>query len=199
MSENQQEQPTQGDAQVAETKPEKAPKKTAEQKAAEKAEREAQKAAEKAKKDAEKAAKKAEAEKTASKPKDTKNGITRPGNGVTKLVWDTADKISAEIKSPVERGVLSKALEGKVEPGTIHTQYGRWRKYYGLTETKEARQQRLAVAREKKDAEKAAKKAEKEAEKAKKAAAEAETAAEAAAKTATAAQEPKQEAEQAAA
>lgn len=86
--------------------------------------------------------------------KDTKNGMTRPGGGVTKLVWDTADKLSTEKKAAVERAALVKELEGKVEVGTIHTQYGRWRKYYGLTETKEQRQARLKIVRDKNDAEK---------------------------------------------
>lgn len=91
-------------------------------------------------------------------PKDTKNGVTRPSTGVTLSVWTTADSLSSE--GPTERATLVEALKGKVEVGTIHTQYGRWRKYYGLTETKEERQARLDKSREAKKAIKAAEKSE---------------------------------------
>lgn len=136
-----------------------------------KAEAEAKKA-EKAKADAEKKAK-AEAEKAAREQaklsKDTKNGITRPSRGVTLTVWQTADELSKQAGKPTDRASVVKALEGKVEVGTVHTQFGRWRKYYGLTETKEERQARLTKAREEKNAkskaEREAKKAEKQAEK----------------------------------
>jgi hypothetical protein len=140
------------------TKAPKAPKKTPEQKAAEKATKDAAKAAEKAAKQAAKPV-------VVKAEKDVKYGVTRPSTGVTKLVWDTADQLSTEKKDAVDRASLVKALEGKVEVGTIHTQYGRWRKYYGLTETKEARQARLKVIRDRKDAEKLAKKEQKEAAK----------------------------------
>jgi hypothetical protein len=147
-------------AQPAATKP---PKKTAEEKAAEKAAKAAQKAADKAKE-----VKPVVAKPVVAKPeKDTKNGVTRPSTGVTKLVWDTADRLSSEKNdgTPVDRAPLVEALKGKVEVGTVHTQYGRWRKYYGLTEGKEARQARLKIARDAKDKEKADKKALKAAEK----------------------------------
>jgi colicin import membrane protein len=147
---------------TAEVAPDTAPKKaklTAEEKAANKA------AADKAKADKKAAA---EAAKAAPKAKDTKNGVSRPQTGVTKLVWETADSLSS--KGPTERAPLVEALAGKVEVGTIHTQYGRWRKYYGLTETKEQRQSRLATARADKDAKKAADKKVKDEAKAKKAA-----------------------------
>jgi hypothetical protein len=50
----------------------------------------------------------------------------------------------------VDRATLTEALNGKVEIGTIHTQYGRWRKYYGLTETRDQRAERMAQIRAKK-------------------------------------------------
>jgi colicin import membrane protein len=105
----------------------------------------------KAEKDAEKEAKKAEKEaKKTAEPvaKDVKNGIARPKAGVTKTVWDTADQLSKEAGQPIERSVLSAALDGQVQTGTIHTQYGRWRKYYGLSETREARRARLDSIRD---------------------------------------------------
>lgn len=112
-------------------------------------------------------------------PKDAKNGVSRPATGVTLLVWTTADNLSRDRKNdagepdpgPIDRATLTKALEGKVQMGTVHTQYGRWRKYYGLVETKEARQARLTDVAAKKAAEKAAKKAESDKKKADKAAA----------------------------
>lgn len=126
------------------------------------------KAAKKQKKiddDAAKAAAKATKAATPAVPvaKDVRNGIARPKSGVTALVWATADKLSADAKGPIERAVLSAALSGTVETGTIHTQYGRWRKYYGLSETRDARRARL-------DSIRAAKKTEKDALAAKKAA-----------------------------
>lgn len=133
-------------------------------KAAEKAKKEQEKADKKAKAEADKAAAKAAAEQ-AKLAKDTKNGITRPSRGVTLLVWTTADKLSAEKKQPTDRASLVAALEGQVEVGTVHTQYGRWRKYYGLNETKEQRQKRLEAARAKKAVADAEKKQKAEADK----------------------------------
>lgn len=109
---------------------------------------------------------KAEKVKAEPKAKDIKNGVNRPSTGVTKLVWDTADSLSQAKEAPIERAPLVDALKGKVEVGTIHTQYGRWRKYYGLTETKEQRQARLATVRDTKAETKAANKVKKDAEKA---------------------------------
>jgi hypothetical protein len=133
---------------VVEAKATKKPKKTAEEKAAEKQAKDAAKPV------------------VEVKAKDTKNGVTRPAKGVTLLVWTTADALSAAAKAPTERAPLVGALKGKVEVGTVHTQYGRWRKYYGLVETKEQRQVRLTTARVKKDEAKAAEKVIKDAEKA---------------------------------
>ncbi len=71
---------------------------------------------------------------------DEKNGVTRPSSGKTKQVWDVADAMSKAAKTPVTRAALTDALlaEGLVV-GTIHTQYGKWRKYHGLVTAKEAK------------------------------------------------------------
>jgi len=143
-------------------------KQTAEEKAAAKAQKDADKAAAKAAKDAAKPAK------PVPKAKDEKNGVTRPSYGVTLQVWTIADQLSAKAGAPIERAPLVDALKGQIEVGTIHTQYGRWRKYYGLTETKEQRQARLTKVRDEKTAKKAAEKAIKDAAKAEKLAAKAE-------------------------
>lgn len=89
-------------------------------------------------------------EKTPRPPKDEANGIVRPGVGVTREVWDTADMLSKRLGTFVDRGTLTEVLNGKIETGTIHTQYGRWRKYYGLTETRDERAARMAQIRQKK-------------------------------------------------
>lgn len=91
------------------------------------------------------------AEKPAKEPKapkepkvpvalDEKNGVTRPASGKTKQVWDVADEMSKAAKAPVSRADLTERLlkEGLVV-GTIHTQYGKWRKYHGLVVVKEAK------------------------------------------------------------
>ena len=109
-------------------------------KAREKAEKDATKAKEKADKEAAKLAAAEEKAKAAATPavkaaSDTKNGVTRPSSGKTKLVWDTADRLSAAKKEPIDRKTLTDELLAAphlLVVGTIHTQYGKWRKYHGL-------------------------------------------------------------------
>ncbi len=69
--------------------------------------------------------------------KDTQNGITRPSTGTkTGIVWGIADDLSAELKAPAGRkAVLDAATAKEINPSTAATQYGRWRKYNGLTGT----------------------------------------------------------------
>lgn len=66
--------------------------------------------------------------------KDTKNDVTRPAvNTKTGLVWVIADRLSAAAKAPAERkAVMEQCKEEGVNEATAATQYGRWRKYYGL-------------------------------------------------------------------
>lgn len=70
-------------------------------------------------------------------PKDTKNSITRPSEGTaTGKVWEIADELSTALKAPVDRKALIEATtKAKLNPSTAATQYGRWRKYNGLTGT----------------------------------------------------------------
>ncbi len=95
----------------------------------------ADKAAAKAQADAEKAA-------TAAAPKVKaveQNGVSRPASGKTKLVWDIADQMSAEKKEPIDRKTLTDVLLAAphlLVVGTIHTQYGKWRKFHGLVAAK---------------------------------------------------------------
>lgn len=119
-----------------------------EQEAAEKkAAKEAEKKAKAEKKAADAAAKKAEkaaaeeakkAERAAAKLE--KNGVSRPLSGATKGVWDIADKISTETKAPAERAaVVAAGKEAGYQEGTINTQYGRWRRFHGLTVAREVK------------------------------------------------------------
>lgn len=110
------------------------------QKAAEKKATQELKAAERLKAKEEKATAEAakKAEREASKLE--KNGITRPLTGATKQIWDLADKISGETQAPATRAaVLEQGLAAGLQNGTINTQYGRWRKYHGLTVVREAK------------------------------------------------------------
>lgn len=107
--------------------------------------------------------KKAPAEKKAEKivvVKDTQNGVTRPSAGTkTGLVWELADKISAKLKQPAGRGAVIKAATDKeINPSTAATQYGRWRKYNGLTGTgrEETKETKAAPAKKEAPAKKAA-------------------------------------------
>lgn len=62
------------------------------------------------------------------------NGISRPNKGKTLRIWEIADEISKATKAPaLRKDVTEKAIAEKLELGTIHTQYGRWRKFHGLS------------------------------------------------------------------
>ena len=118
----------------AKEKADKAAAKAAE-KQAEKDRKAKEKADAKAAKEAEAAAKKAEREAA----RQVQHGISRPLSGATKQVWDLADAISAEARRPAERKeVTERGLAAGLQQGTIHTQYGRWRKFHGLSSVREA-------------------------------------------------------------
>jgi hypothetical protein len=97
-----------------------------------------------AKKAADDAKAAAKAAKEAAKPAKvapvSQNGVTRPTRGVTLKVWEAADKISAEKKAPADRKeVVAACADDVPEVGTIHTQYGRWRKFHGLVAVRETK------------------------------------------------------------
>lgn len=67
------------------------------------------------------------------------NGVSRPNSGKTKLVWDIADKMSHDKKEAIDRKTLTDVLLAPphlLVVGTIHTQYGKWRKFHGLSVAK---------------------------------------------------------------
>jgi len=72
-------------------------------------------------------------------PKITQNGITRPSAETkTGRIWEIADNLSTDV--PAKRApVLAQCKEEGINNATAATQYGRWRKFYGLgKEEKEA-------------------------------------------------------------
>lgn len=94
-----------------------------------------EKAAPKAEKAAPKTAPKAAKEKAPKVAKDAKNGVTRPkaGTAVGKI-WDFADKASTLPGKVASRAdVLAKAEAAGINPATAATQYGKWRRYNGIT------------------------------------------------------------------
>ena len=111
--------------------------------------------------------KKPKAEKPVKEPKPViakieANGIIRPNeNTATGNVWTIADQISAENKRPAERGeVVKQALSQGINESTAATQYGRWRKFFGVVTVK-----KIKLSDEEKAAAKAQAKAIKAAEK----------------------------------
>ena len=59
--------------------------------------------------------------------------MTRPAPGTTTgRVWETADKISEKLGSPATREQVAEALGDTMNSSTVATQYGKWRRYYGL-------------------------------------------------------------------
>lgn len=73
-------------------------------------------------------------EKAPKAPKDTKNGVTRPKAGTkTGRVWEIADAQSENKGAPaLRKDVLEECVSEGINQATAATQYGRWRKYYGL-------------------------------------------------------------------
>lgn len=113
---------------------------------------------------------KPQAEPKPARVKDEQNGVSRPSSGATLRVWVIADEISGKEKRPATRAEVTEAgAKEDLVLGTIHTQYGRWRKYNGLVTPKEDRAAAQAAAKAEKEAAKAEAKKAKDAEKAAKA------------------------------
>ena len=64
----------------------------------------------------------------------TQNGISRPAAGSkTSRIWDISDELSAIAGKPAKRKeVIAKAIAEDLNAATAATQYGRWRKFFGL-------------------------------------------------------------------
>lgn len=93
---------------------------------------------------------KAEKPPKVEKPKverDKKNGVTRPAPGTTTgKVWEIADKISEKLGSPATREQVAKALGDSMNSSTVATQYGKWRRYYGLPRIRKVTEEAPAAA-----------------------------------------------------
>lgn len=90
------------------------------------------------------------------------NGVIRPNADTsTGNVWAIADRISSEKKAPAERGeVIKQCVNVGINESTAATQYGRWRKFFGVVTVK-----KIKLSDEEKTAERAANKTAKAAEK----------------------------------
>lgn len=67
------------------------------------------------------------------KDREERNGIKRPSKGsMCSIIWDTADKITAESGKTCTSADLHNALQG-YNDFTLRTQYARWRAFNGIT------------------------------------------------------------------
>jgi hypothetical protein len=94
------------------------------------------------------------------------NGFTRPIAGTkTGLVWDIADKISADQGRPAKRDEVFAEYKKQIpdaSDGTISTQYSRWCGFHGVQDVlRKMRAEEKAAEKKIKDDEKAAKAEEK--------------------------------------
>jgi hypothetical protein len=65
----------------------------------------------------------------------TQNGVSRPRGGTaTGRVWEIADELSAAAGTAIGRADVLRAFEAEGgNSATGATQYGRWRKFHGLS------------------------------------------------------------------
>lgn len=62
----------------------------------------------------------------------TQNGMSRPPSStITGKVWDAADAVSEKKQAPATIAEV-RALIPEVNPATVATQYGKWRRFHGL-------------------------------------------------------------------
>lgn len=64
---------------------------------------------------------------------DKRNGITRPAQGATKMVWDFCDEFAAEGIIPPRESVMRSLTGIGINAHTAATQYKLWRKFHGIT------------------------------------------------------------------
>lgn len=71
----------------------------------------------------------------AAKPaREKQNGVTRPAGGTqTGKVWEIADSISTANGRPATRAEVTDAgAKAGINPATVTTQFGQWRRFYGI-------------------------------------------------------------------
>lgn len=77
---------------------------------------------------------KAKKEPKPAKIKDAKNGIPRPSADTTcGKVWAIADKLTKGDKVAKRKDVLEATTKAEIDASTAATQFGRWRRYNGIT------------------------------------------------------------------
>lgn len=76
----------------------------------------------------------APAEKPAKVEREKMNGVTRPSAGTnTGKVWGIADSISEKEGRPATRAeVVAAGEKAGLNPATVTTQFGQWRRFYGI-------------------------------------------------------------------
>lgn len=74
------------------------------------------------------------APKVVREPLPKQNGVTRPKDGTaTGRVWAISDELSAAAGKPAARkDVINKGVAEGINPATLATQYGKWRRFHGL-------------------------------------------------------------------
>jgi len=72
--------------------------------------------------------------KVVREPLPKQNGVTRPKAGTqTGRVWAISDELSAAAGKPAARkDVINKGVAEGINPATLATQYGKWRRFFGL-------------------------------------------------------------------
>jgi hypothetical protein len=72
--------------------------------------------------------------KAVREPLPKQNGVTRPKDGTaTGRVWAISDELSAAAGKPAARkDVIAKGVAEGINPATLATQYGKWRRFFGL-------------------------------------------------------------------
>ena len=74
------------------------------------------------------------ADKPAKPAREKANGVTRPSAGTsTGKVWEIADSISQKENRPATRAeVVAAGSKAGLNPATVTTQFGQWRRFYGI-------------------------------------------------------------------
>lgn len=64
---------------------------------------------------------------------EKRNGITRPAQGATRMVWDFCDEFATEGIVPPRESVMRSLTGIGINPHTAATQFKLWRKFHGIT------------------------------------------------------------------
>lgn len=89
--------------------------------------------------------------------REKQNGVTRPTAGTaTGNVWAIADKISNTNSRPAVRAEVTKAgADAGINPSTVTTQFGQWRRFHGLKKEERVAGEETPKQKEKREAKEA--------------------------------------------